>query len=76
MDIGRQGQTVGEIEMRLNAWQRAGVLRLTGWQQHANAGDYLKAVQDPNFDGEESIKATRRIRAQYGYIVNLAGLDG
>ena len=70
-DVGRQGQTLAELELRYQAWQRPGILRLTGWEAQANAGSYRQAILQPDFDGQDSIKATRRIRSQFGTMIGL-----
>ena len=70
-DIGRQGQYLGELELRWKALERPGILRVLGWVSRANAGSYREALAVASFDAEESIQATRRIRTQFGYALNL-----
>jgi high affinity Mn2+ porin len=70
-DINRQGQVIGELELRYSAMQQPGFLRLLGWGARSNAGSYREALADPAFDPEASIVATRRLRTQYGYALNL-----
>ena len=69
--LDRQGQAIAELELRYRAASEPGTLRLFGWQSRANAGSYAEALQDANFDPEESIIATRRIRTQAGFGVNV-----
>ena len=69
--VAREGQALAELELRYFAGTMPGTLRLLGWQARANAGSYAQAVLDPNFDAEESLKATRRWRPQQGFVVNL-----
>ena len=70
-DIGRQGQFINEIELRYKLLEQPGILRLLGWGARSNAGSYREALADTAFDPESSIVATRRIRTQYGYGLNL-----
>lgn len=70
--VDRQGQAIAELELRYGTGSKMpGTLRLLGWQSRANAGSYAEALQDANFDPEESIIATRRIRTQTGFGVNV-----
>lgn len=70
-DVGREGQLITEIELRHQALGLPGTLRLLGWGARSNAGSYREALADPQFDPEQSIVATRRLRTQYGYGINI-----
>ena len=70
-NLGQKAQLVNELELRYQLFSQPGILRTLGWASRANAGSYGEALGDPNFDADQSIVDTRRVRTQYGYGVNL-----
>ena len=70
-NLGQKAQYVAELELRYQLLSRPGILRTLGWAARANAGSYGEALGDPNFDADQSIVATRRVRTQLGYGLNL-----
>ena len=70
-NLGSKAQLVNELELRYQLLSRPGILRTLGWAARANAGGYREALADPQFDGDQSIVDTRRVRTQFGYGLNL-----
>ena len=70
-NLGQKAQYVAELELRYQLLSRPGILRTLGWVARANAGSYIEALAEPNFDGDQSIADTRRVRTQIGYGLNL-----
>ena len=70
-NAGSKGQALAELESRYQLWKRPGILRLLGWESRANAGSYASAAREVDFNPEESIKVSRRVRSQLGYVINL-----
>jgi high affinity Mn2+ porin len=67
-----RGEYIGELELRYSLFSQAGKLRLMPWVNIANAGSYSEAVllpmTSPNYP---DITLTRRVRANYGFVVNV-----
>ncbi len=67
-----RGEYIAELELRYALLSQPGKLRLLGWLNRANAGSYAEAVAlplgSPNYP---DIAATRSVRNNYGYVVNL-----
>jgi high affinity Mn2+ porin len=70
--IAEHGEYIGELELRYSLFSQPGKLRLMGWANIANMGSYADAlampVTTPNFP---DITQTRRVRTNYGFVVNL-----
>jgi high affinity Mn2+ porin len=70
--IPEHGEYIGELELRYSLFSQSGKLRLMGWANIANMGSYADAlampVTTPNYP---DITQTRRVRANYGFVVNL-----
>lgn len=68
-DFTRRGSLIGEVEKRFTLFSQPGKLRLTGFENHAVQGNYAEALAlSP---GAPDIEATRKVRTEYGYVVNL-----
>ncbi len=68
-----RGQYIGELEERYSIFSQPGKLRLTGWYSLAWAGSFADTLADPallNAPGGPDIAATRKVRPEYGFIVN------
>jgi high affinity Mn2+ porin len=72
MHIPDRGEYAAELELRYALFARPGKLRLFGWANRAIAGSYAEAVAlpvtSPNYP---DITLTRRVRTNYGFIVNI-----
>jgi high affinity Mn2+ porin len=70
--ILEHGEYIGELELRYSLFSQPGKLRLMGWANIANMGSYADAlampVTTPNYP---DITQTRRVRTNYGFVVNL-----
>jgi len=70
--IAEHGEYIGELELRYSLFSQPGRLRLMGWANIANMGSYADALAmpatTPNFP---DITQTRRVRTNYGLVVNL-----
>ena len=70
--IAERGEYIGELELRYSLFSQPGKLRLMGWGNIANMGNYADAlampVSTPNYP---DITQTRRRRTNYGFVVNL-----
>jgi high affinity Mn2+ porin len=70
--IPEHGEYIGELELRYSLFSQPGKLRLIGWANIANMGSYADAlampVTTPNYP---DITQTRRVRTNYGFVVNL-----
>ena len=62
-----QGQAL-ELELRYNLWGRPGKVRMMGFLNHANMGNYDLALREQPVD--PNIIATRSYRFKYGYAMN------
>jgi len=67
-----RGEYIAELELRYSLFSQPGRLRLMPWINVANAGSYSEAVGLPiNSPDYPDITATRRVRANYGFVVNM-----
>jgi high affinity Mn2+ porin len=70
--ILERGEYIGELELRYSLFSQPGRLRLMGWGNIANMGSYADALAmpiiTPNYP---DITQTRRVRTNYGFVVNL-----
>jgi high affinity Mn2+ porin len=70
--ILERGEYIGELELRYSLLSQPGKLRLMGWANIANMGNYADAiampVATPNYP---DITLTRQVRSNYGFVVNL-----
>jgi high affinity Mn2+ porin len=70
--IPSRGEYTTELELRYSLFSQPGKLRLFGWANRATAGSYSEAVAlpvtSPNYP---DITATREVRTNYGFIVNV-----
>ncbi len=72
MHLGRHGEYVAELELRYWLWTQPGKLRLFGWINRGNMGGYTDAVALPITSVDyPDITQTRRLRSNYGYVINL-----
>lgn len=70
--IPDRGQYTAELELRYEPFGQPGKLRLFGWMNHGTMGGYLDALALPvTSPGYPDITQTRRIRTNYGFVVNL-----
>jgi high affinity Mn2+ porin len=72
LHIPSRGEYATELELRYSLFSQPGKLRLFGWANRATAGSYSEAVAlpvtSPNYP---DITATRTVRTNYGFIVNV-----
>src|ERR1700692_3512467 len=70
--IAEHGEYIGELELRYSLFSQPGKLRLMGWANIADTGSYADAlampVTPPHYP---DIMHTRRVRTNYGFVVNL-----
>ena len=67
-----RGEYIAELELRYSLFSQPGRLRLMPWINVANAGSYSEAVGLPiNSSDYPDITPTRRVRANYGFVVNM-----
>jgi high affinity Mn2+ porin len=67
--IGERGEAVAEFEKRYDLFSQPGKLRLLAFENTALTGDYSGAVAlSP---AAPDIEATRKVRTDYGFAVNL-----
>jgi high affinity Mn2+ porin len=67
-----RGEYIAELELRYSLFSRPGRLRLMPWINVANAGSYSEAVGLPiNSPEYPDIASTRRVRSNYGFVVNM-----
>jgi high affinity Mn2+ porin len=69
--IPSDGSVIAELEERYTLFSQPGKLRLTGWENTGVLGNYAQAVALNPADASAAIDATRKIRTNYGYVVNL-----
>lgn len=72
LDVPRNGQWTGELEVRHAAFGRPGKVQLFGWLSHGNIGSYPAALAAAPAGTPPDIVSTRgRDRYNYGFVVSV-----
>jgi high affinity Mn2+ porin len=72
MHIPDRGQYLAELELRYLLFSQPGKLRLFGWFSRGLMGSYADALaMPPTTPGFPDITLTRRVRTNYGIVINL-----
>lgn len=67
-----RGEYIGELELRYLLFSQPGKLRLMGWENIPNMGNYADALAKPIITPNcPDITQTRRVRTNFGFAVNL-----
>lgn len=75
--IGQRGQSIVEFEDRYTILGSQGKLRLTGWETECYCGSFAATLTNPVFSNPTldpnapDIAATRKTRAEFGFIANV-----
>jgi high affinity Mn2+ porin len=66
-----RGEYIAELELRYSLFSLPGKLRLMPWVNIADAGSYAEALAEPpSLPNYPDITLTRRVRSDYGIVVN------
>jgi len=66
-----RGEYIAELELRYSLFSLPGKLRLMPWVNIADAGSYAEALAEPpSLPNYPDITQTRRVRSDYGIVVN------
>jgi high affinity Mn2+ porin len=70
--IPHHGEYIGELELRYSLFSQPGKLRLMGWANIANMGNYAEALAMPaTTPNYPDITQTRQLRTNYGFVANM-----